>query len=656
MDASHAWGADMENNNDQIAFGKAVETVADTLLKSLGSDFRWELAFPALTEDIVARLQAYGDQESFPAGAVLYTHGDRKIDMFVVLDGEVEICLPSTDGDSKVFARYSKHNFTGEFNLLNSQGALVEARTIAPSTLLRISRTRFERLMRMEGDIANVIVAACIWRRIGIVKAASGGVILQGRSGDDQMMLLQRFFVRNNYPHRIVDVSAEDTENDCAPLPAVILSDGRTLRRPSIPELADELGITELPDPEMTCDVAVVGAGPAGLAAAVYAASEGLCTTVIEGMAPGGQAGASSKIENYLGFPAGISGQQLATRAQLQALKFGVHFAISREVITVEQLDGIHRLTLQGGYQVCARTVVVASGAQYRKLGVEHYLKYENRGLYYAATAMESELCRDHEVIIVDGIHKLTLQGGHQICARTVVVASGAQYRKLGVENYLKYENRGLYYAATAMESELCRDHEVIIVGGGNSAGQASLFLSGIAKHVHHLVRGPSFAETMSQYLISRVENSSHITVHTKSEIVELDGEPSLERVTWANLNTGERTVRNISTVFVMVGAEPNTGWLFGTVRLDKKGFILTGGTDGFDKSPYATSMPGIYAVGDARANSVKRVASAVGEGSVVISYIHRYLADHRNQLSARPNSTLAALRSVDAASVEANA
>jgi thioredoxin reductase (NADPH) len=593
MDASHAWGADMENNNDQIAFGKAVETVADTLLKPLGSDFRWELAFPDLTEDIVARLQAYGNQESFPAGAVLYTHGDRRIDMFVVLEGEVEIYLPSTEDDVKVFARYRKHNFTGEFNLLNSQGALVEARTIAPSTLLRISRTRFERLMRTEGDIANVIVAACIWRRIGIVKAASGGVILQGRSGDDQMMLLQRFFVRNNYPHRIVNVSAEDTENDCAPLPAVILSDGRTMRRPSIPELADELGITELPDPEMTCDVAVVGAGPAGLAAAVYAASEGLCTTVIEGMAPGGQAGASSKIENYLGFPAGISGQQLATRAQLQALKFGVHFAISREVITVEQLDGIH---------------------------------------------------------------KLTLQGGHQICARTVVVASGAQYRKLGVENYLKYENRGLYYAATAMESELCRDHEVIIVGGGNSAGQASLFLSGIAKHVHHLVRGPSFAETMSQYLISRVENSSHITVHTKSEIVELDGDPSLERVTWANLNTGERTVRNISTVFVMVGAEPNTGWLFGTVRLDKKGFILTGGTDGFDKSPYATSMPGIYAVGDARANSVKRVASAVGEGSVVISYIHRYLADHRNQLSVRPNSTPAALRSVDAASVEANA
>src|ERR1700719_2311304 len=585
MDASHAWGADMENNNDQIAFGKAVETVADTLLKSLGSDFRWELAFPDLTEDIVARLQAYGNQESFPAGAVLYTHGDRKIDMFVVLEGEVEIYLPSTEGDAKVFARHRKHNFTGEFNLLNSQGALVEARTIVPSTLLRISRTRFDRLMRTEGDIANVIVAACIWRRIGIVKAASGGVILQGRSGDDQMMLLQRFFVRNNYPHRIVNISAEDTENDCAPLPAVILSDGRTMRRPSIPELADELGITELPDPEMTCDVAVVGAGPAGLAAAVYAASEGLCTTVIEGMAPGGQAGASSKIENYLGFPAGVSGQQLATRAHLQALKFGVHFAISREVITIEQ---------------------------------------------------------------VDGIHKLTLQGGIPVCARAVVVASGAQYRKLDVGNYVKYENRGLHYAATAMESVLCRDQEVVVVGGGNSAGQASLFLSGIAKHVHHLVRRSSFAETMSQYLISRIESSSHITVYAESEVVALDGDRSLERVSWVNLSTGDRTVKDLSAVFVMIGAEPNTGWLFGTVRLDKKGFIRTGGLDAFDKSPYATSMPGIFAVGDVRANSVKSVASAVGEGSVVVSYIHRYLADHKKPLWTPPADAQSTTRAVN--------
>src|SRR6267378_7395922 len=294
--------AHMNNQNERKPENA---TFADTLLKELGPDFRWELAFAELTEDMVERLRAYGSLESLPAGVMLYTHGDRGIDMFVVLEGEVDIFLPSADSSLKVYARHRRHNFTGEFNLLTSQGAVVEARTVVPSTLLRISRTQLQRLMRAEGDIANVIVAACIWRRIGIVKAATSGVILKGKPGDDQMMLLQRFFVRNNYPHRIDNVFPDVSENDGGLLPAVVLSDGRIMRRPTIPELADELGITELPEPEMICDVAVVGAGPAGLAAAVYAASEGLCTTVIEGMAPGGQAGASSKIENYLVFPAG---------------------------------------------------------------------------------------------------------------------------------------------------------------------------------------------------------------------------------------------------------------------------------------------------------------------------------------------------------------
>jgi thioredoxin reductase (NADPH) len=583
----------MENVNEQINLSSAAETIAETFLRSLGADFRWELAFPELNEEMIVKLRRYGKQESFPANAILYTHGDRMIDMFVVLEGGVDVILPSVDGEAKIFVRHHKYNFTGEFNLLNSQGAVVEARTVVPSTLLRISRTQFQRLMRTEGDIANVIVAASIWRRIGIVKEPSSGVVLRGELSDAQMMLLQRFFVRNNYPHRIVEVTADEAAVDNASLPSITLSDGRILWRPSIPELADELGITELPDPELVYDVAVVGAGPAGLAAAVYAGSEGLCTTVIEGMAPGGQAGASSKIENYLGFPAGIGGQQLAGRAQLQALKFGVQFAISREVIAIEQTDGFHKLTLQDNIQVCARSVVVASGAQ---------------------------------------------------------------YRKLDVENYLKYENRGIYYAATAMESASCRDQEVIVVGGGNSAGQASLFLSTVAKHVHHIVRRPSFTETMSQYLISRIENSGRITVHSDSEIVAFDGDPLLEHVTWANLKTGERTTKEISTVFVMIGAEPNTGWLYGVVRLDGKGFILTGSPDGFENSPYATSTPGIFAVGDARADSVKRVASAVGEGSVVISYIHRYLAKNRSEFSARPNSTLAALQSIDAATAGANA
>jgi len=558
-----------------------LETMPD---KAITADFRKDLAFPLLTEEMVQRLRAYGQEEVVPANVTLYTHGDRQIDMFVILEGGIDVLLPAPNGGTKVFSRHRRLNFSGEFNLLNAQRAVVEARTISESRLLRISRKNLQRLMRAEGDIANLIIQATIWRRIGIVGEASSGVVLQGRAGDAETTYLQRFFVRNNYPHRVVEPPAELEQGarDEVALPSVVLSDGRVLPRPTITELADELGITELPDAEMTYDVAVVGAGPSGLAAAVYAASEGLCTIVIEGTAPGGQAGTSSKIENYLGFPTGVSGQQLASRAHLQALKFGVHFAISRETITAEQIDGIHKLTLAGGIPVYARSVIVASGAQ---------------------------------------------------------------YRKLSVNNYAQFENRGLYYAATAMESLLCRDREVIVVGGGNSAGQAAVFLSGIAKHVHHIVRGPSLASTMSQYLISRIENSSHITLHTHTEIEKLEGASSLESVTWTHRRTGETMTKPIGNVFVMIGAEPNSGWLFGTVKLDKKGFIHTGGEHGFENTPYATSVPGMYAVGDIRANSVKRVASAVGEGSVVISDVHRYLADHRNNFAAQPNSALAALR-----------
>jgi thioredoxin reductase (NADPH) len=390
--------------------------------------------------------------------------------------------------------------------------------------------------------------------------------------------------VRNSYPHHVVqelDVQEPNEVHDA--LPALVLPSGRRLSRPTVAEVADELGITEFPDPETIYDVAVVGAGPAGLAAAVYAASEGLRTIVVESLAPGGQAGTSSKIENYLGFPTGVGGQQLASRAHLQALKFGVQFLISRETISAE---------------------------------------------------------------MVGGVHKLVLAGDIPVLSRVVVVATGAQYRKLNVSNYARFENQGLYYAATAMEAALCRQKEVIVVGGGNSAGQASMFLSGTSKHVHHLVRGPSLSSTMSQYLISRVENSSHITLHTGSEIVGLAGDTSLESVSWVETATGERTTKPISNVFVMIGAEPNSGWLYGAARLDSKGFIETGAPYGFENSPYATSVPGVFAVGDVRANSVKRIASAVGEGSVVISDVHRYLADHRDSFQTDPHSILGAIQS----------
>jgi thioredoxin reductase (NADPH) len=563
-------------------------------LASNDPEFRPELAFPRLTEEMVERLRPYGREETLPKDLLLFTPGDRQVDMFVVLDGEIAISLPAADGETKIIAHHRRFDFSGELNLLNSQGSLVEARTVTESRILRIGRTELRRLMRSEGDIANLITQATIWRRIGILGETTGGIVLLGHSGDAETTELQRFLIRNSYPYRIVEEPVEEASladdglSDVQPsLPAVVLSDGRTLYRPTIAELADELGITELPDPEMIYDVTVVGAGPAGLAAAVYAASEGLCTIVIEGTAPGGQAGTSSKIENYLGFPTGISGQRLASRAQLQALKFGVRFAISREVITAEQIDGIHKLTLAGGISVCSRSVVIASGAQ---------------------------------------------------------------YRKLSVKDYNRFENDGIYYAATAMEALLCREKEVIVVGGGNSAGQAAAFLSGIAKHVHHIVRGESLAKTMSQYLISRIESSSRITLYTNSEIVKLEGGSSLESVAWTNRKSGEATVKPIGSVFVMIGAEPNSGWLFGTVKLDKKGFVCTGGIDGFETTTFATSVPGMFAVGDVRSNSVKRVASAVGEGSVVISDVHRYLADHRNSFAVEPHSALEALRSASAA------
>lgn len=579
----------MTTPQDQLGPSDAAYSNDATTVQAITADVRLDLAYPTLSEEMVQRLQSYGREEIVPENTTLYTLGDRDTDMFVVLDGGIEILLPSLNGVHKAFALHRKNHFSGEFSLLNSQRAVTEARTTVESRLLRISRKELRLLMRAEGDIANIIVSAAIWRRIGINAEASSGIVLRGCAGDADLMHLQRFFVRNYYPHRTEEITHNDSSlkgQSASALPAVVLPDGRTLIRPTVMDLADELGITEMPDPNTTYDVAVVGGGPSGLAAAVYAASEGLSTIVIEGTAPGGQAGTSSKIENYLGFPTGISGAQLASRGHLQALKFGVHFAISRNIISAQQVDGVHRLTLAGGTHVCCRSVVVASGAQ---------------------------------------------------------------YRRLSVKNHSEFENRGVYYAATAMESLLCREREIIVVGGGNSAGQAAVFLAGFAKHVHHIIRGHSLENTMSQYLISRIDSSPHITLHTDSEIETLKGDLALECVTWTNRQTGETITRPVTSVFVMIGAEPNSGWLFGTVKLDEKGFVLTGNEVGFEGTPYATSVPGLYAVGDVRANSVKRVASAVGEGSVVISDIHRYLADHRNRFAVQPDSALEAIRIANA-------
>jgi thioredoxin reductase (NADPH) len=568
--------------------GKLPTALGAEYLSWLGTTFRPELAYPRFSEDMIERLRSYGHEERFPENHTLYSHGERNVDLFIVLEGGIDIILPDDTDGRKVYNEIRRFNFTGEYNLLNSQGVVVEAKTIAPSLLLRIPRANFRDLMRAEGDVANLIIQACIWRRIRIVEAAVSGVTLTGHAEDPEMLLLRRFFLRNIYPHRLVELSGDDPSGGAAAMtyPTVRLPDGRTLIRPEIPDLADELGIAELPDPSAVFDVAVVGAGPGGLAAAVYAASEGLSTVVIEGVAPGGQAGTSFKIENYLGFPTGIGGQQLAIRALMQSLKFGVRFAIARQVVTTRQ-EG--------------------------------------------------------------GVHKLILEGGHTVCSRSVVVATGAQYRTLNVKNYRDYENRGLYYAATAMEGLSCRNQEVIVVGAGNSAGQAALFLSGVANHVHLIVRGESLAATMSQYLISRIEKSRRITIYTNTEIVGLEGSPSLKQVTSLDKITGKRRKHAIRAVFVMIGAEPNTGWLYRTVQLDNKGFVVTNCEEKNPYGPYATSAPGIFAIGDVRAKSVKRIASAVGEGSVVISDVHCYLAAHRDEMDPLSGSTVPAIQNVGA-------
>ena len=558
---------------------------------SLAPAFRPEMAFPYLTDEMLERLQSYGHTEIVPPNVTLWSRGEREVDLFVILSGVVEV-YDEIGEQRQAIAVLREGQFSGELDLLSSRRTLVDGGTVTECTLLRIARSQLQRLMRAEGDIANLIMQATIWRRLGILQRAEAGIVLVGSGSAAETVQLQRFLTRNNYPHRLLEPTAEQyasTDVDAAAsvepylLPAIVFPDGRVLHQPSVSDLADDLGLTEELDPNLTYDLAVIGAGPSGLAAAVYGASEGLSTIVIEGIAPGGQAGTSSKIENYLGFPTGVSGQELANRAQVQAQKFGARLAVSRDATCVDQLGGVHQITLAGGAK---------------------------------------------------------------ICSRAVVIATGAQYRKLSVPNFERFENQGIQYAATPMEAQLCRDQEVAVIGAGNSAGQAAVFLSGIARHVHLVIRGASLADSMSQYLISRIENATRITLHAQCEIEHLDGDTVLRCATWVNRATGERTTRELSGLFTMIGAEPNTGWLYGTLALDKKGFINTGSEKAFENTRYATSVPGIYAVGDVRSDSVKRVASAVGEGSVVISDVHRYLAAHP-AVAPEAHSTLAAMQAV---------
>lgn len=534
---------------------------------------RREQMFPRLSPAMVQRIAAYGHEEGVTAGTLLFQRGQRGTDFFLVLDGLVEVFETDKSGHVNVITIHAARQFSGEMNLFNQRSVLASGRAACDSRVLRVHAEDFKRMVASEADISEIIMRAFILRRVGLIRQGFGGVVLVGPGHSADTLRLERFLVRNGYPHKLIDTEVDpDADGFVASfqlksdqLPVVICPERCFLQNPSTSELADELGLTETIDPHRVYDVVVVGAGPAGLAAAVYAASEGLSTIVVEGLAPGGQAGTSSKIENYLGFPTGISGQALAGRAQAQAQKFGAHLAISRHAAGVE--------------------------------------------------------CNECP-------YRLQLDDGQTITARAVIVATGARYRKLDVPGYTRFEGAGIHYAATAMEGQLCKNEEVVVVGGGNSGGQAAVFLSGLASHVHILVRSDGLAATMSDYLVQRIARSSAITLHTRSEIVDLDGEERLQHVTWRHRNSGELTTRPAGNMFVMIGAEPCTEWLKDCLALDDHGFVLTGRCNQGHllESPYATTKPGIFAVGDVRSGSVKRVASSVGEGSVVIQAVHRYL------------------------------
>jgi thioredoxin reductase (NADPH) len=529
--------------------------------------------FPRLTEEQTRRVAGFGSEELLPDGTLVFERGQRSVDFFLVLSGAIEIFDVDPEGQANVFTIHGERQFTGEMDLFNDRQILVSGRAAGPTRAVKIKRADFRRLIAAEPDVGEIIMRAFILRRVGLIRHGQGGVELVGPGHDGDTLRLQRFLTRNGYPHHLLDTERDpDTGGflDCfelkaEQLPVVILPGRQVLRNPSNAALADALGLTEALDPHQVHDVAVIGAGPAGLAAAVYAASEGLSTIVIEQVAPGGQAGTSSKIENYLGFPTGISGQALAGRAQAQAQKFGARLAIAREAAGLD--------------------------------------------------------CREQP-------YRVAVAGGETVTARAVVIATGARYRKLHLPNYEKYEGQGIHYAATAIEAQLCTGEEVVVVGGGNSAGQAAVFLSRSVSHVHVVVRGAGLAATMSDYLVLRIESSPQITVHPFTEVTELDGDAYLRRVALTSRRTGESRVYPVSNLFLMIGAEPNTEWLDGCLTLDSKGFVETG-RDGDGQalsSPFATTKAGIFAVGDVRAGSVKRVASGVGEGSVVVQAIHQFL------------------------------
>ncbi len=540
--------------------------------------------FPTLTQAQVNRLLPHGKVRKVEAGEILFEPGDTNVPFFVLLSGNMEIVQPDLKGERLIVTHDTGH-FTGELTMISGRHALVRGRVTAPGEFLEITSDELRSVIARDAELSEIIMRAFILRRLALINAGFGNLILMGSRHSAQTLRLREFLTRNGQPYTYVDLDTDKASQELLDrfhvtvdeIPVVICNSRSVMRNPSVQQLADCLGFNATVNESQVHDVIVVGAGPAGLAAAVYAASEGLDVMVIETAAPGGQAGSSSKIENYLGFPTGVSGQELANRAITQAMKFGAKMMVAHSVVRLD--------------------------------------------------------CGERP-------YKVVLDDGTALAARSIVISSGAQYNKPHLANLGRFEGQGVYYGATYIESQLCGDEDVIVIGGGNSAGQAAVYMSQAARKVYMLVRSGELSSTMSRYLIQRIEENPAIELHYNTQIVALDGDAHLENVTWKDNKTGETSTHPIRHVFIMTGASPRTNWLEGCLALDDKGFILTGrDMDGANsqtrvwplvRSPHMleTSLPGVFAVGDVRAGNVKRVASAVGEGSIAIHLVHRVLAE----------------------------
>jgi thioredoxin reductase (NADPH) len=538
--------------------------------------------FPVLdcTQIRAARRFASGEPRTFAAGECVFDVGQLQAPVWLVLKGSIAVVRRDGLGREKPITEHGVGQFTGEVSQLAGRSSLA-AGTAGDNgcTAVPIDAAHLRALVIGAADLGEIVMRALILRRVGLIEGDTSGSVLVGRPDDPHLVRLQGFLTRNGYPNTLID-AVDDAEGrelierlgiHDDELPLMICPNGTVLKRPSDSEAAGCLGLTPELDPDRVYDVAIIGAGPAGLATAVYAASEGLSVLVLDQRAIGGQAGASARIENYLGFPTGISGQALAGRAYNQAIKFGAELALP---LTVEKLD-------------CS-----------------------------AVDAAAQEPWR------------LSLAEGSHVQARTIVIASGARYRRPDIANLALFEGAGISYWASPVEARLCEGEEVALVGGGNSAGQAVVFLAPKVRKLHLVVRGAGLEATMSKYLIDRIAALPNVELHTRTELVELEGDAQqgLVGAVYRDRDSGETHRCDVRHVFLFIGADPNTHWLQGCVDLDKAGFVVTGAARADGQPPaqtLETDRPGVFAIGDVRAGSVKRVAAAVGEGAAVVAQIH---------------------------------